>query len=122
MQKIALPVANSLLSPHFGHTEYFHIYEANENKIEKEEMHVPPVHTPGAYPKWMADMGVTDIIVGGIGQKAIDLFNSNGINVYIGAEVKDPKELANKLLEGTLVSRENLCNHDGDHDHGHHHH
>ncbi|MEN8121058.1 MAG: NifB/NifX family molybdenum-iron cluster-binding protein [Bacteroidota bacterium] len=122
MRKIALPVANSLLSPHFGHPEYFYIFEANENTIEKEEMHVPPAHTPGSYPKWMADMGVTDIIVGGIGQMAINLFNSNGINVYIGAAIKNPKELAKELLQGTLVSKENLCNHDGDHDHGHHHH
>ncbi len=118
MRKIALPVANSLLSPHFGHPEYFYIYEANENIIEKEEMHVPPTHTPGAYPKWMADMGVTDIIVGGVGQKAIDLFNSNGINVYMGAAVKKPKELASELLQGTLVGKANLCNHDDDdHDH-----
>ena len=78
-----------------------------------------PVKVTADVPKWMADMGVTDIIVGGIGQKAIDLFNSNGINVYIGAEVKNPKELANELLQGTLVSRENLCNHYGYHDHHH---
>ena len=124
MRKIALPVANSMLSAHFGHPEYFYIYETDDNIIGKEEMHVPPTHTPGAYPKWMADMGVNDIIVGGIGQKAIDLFNSNGINVYIGAEIKSPKELVGELLQGTLVSKENLCSHDGDHEHehGHHHH
>lgn len=124
MQKIALPVANGLLSAHFGHPEYFFIYEAENKTIGKEEMHQPPVHTPGAFPKWMADMGVTDIIVGGIGPKAIDLFNANGINVYIGAAIKNPKELANELLQGTLISKENLCNHDDDHEHehGHHHH
>jgi len=122
MKKIALPVANSQLSQHFGHPEYFYIYEADEKTIKNEEMLVPPPHTPGAYPKWMADMGVTDVIVGGIGQKAIDLFNSNGINVFVGAEIKNPKDLVNELLQGTLRSRENLCNHDGDHDHQHGHH
>ncbi len=121
MRRIALPVTNNLLSAHFGHPEYFFIYEIKDNKIDKEEMHTPPVHTPGAFPKWLADMQVTDIIAGGMGQRAVGLFNANGINVYLGAEVKNPKDLVIELLEGSLVSNENLCNHDGDHDHNHHH-
>ncbi len=124
MRRIALPVANGLLSAHFGHPEHFYIYEIKDDKIDKEEMHTPPVHTPGAFPKWLAEMQVTDIIAGGMGQRAVDLFNANGINVFLGAEVKNPKDLVNELLSGTLVSNENLCNHDGEHDHhdhGHHH-
>ena len=124
MRRIALPVANGLLSAHFGHPEYFYIYEIKDNQIDKEEMYTPPVHTPGAFPKWLADMGVSDIIAGGMGQSAVNLFNANGINVYLGAEIKNPQELAIELVNGTLVSKENLCNHDGDHDgdHDHHHH
>ncbi len=121
MRRIALPVANGLLSAHFGHPEYFYIYEIKDNNVDKEEMYQPPVHTPGAFPKWLAEMNVTDIIAGGMGQRAVDLFNANGINVYLGAEIKNPRVLVEELLSGNLKSQENLCNHDGDHDHDHHH-
>ncbi len=122
MRRIALPVANGLLSAHFGHPEYFYIYEIKDNNVDKEEMYQPPVHTPGAFPKWLAEMNVTDIIAGGMGQRAVDLFNANGINVYLGAEIKNPRVLVEELLSGNLKSQENLCNHDGDHDHDHDHH
>ena len=36
---------------------------------------MPPEHRPGVYPRWVAALGVTDVIAGGIGQRAIDLFN-----------------------------------------------
>jgi len=123
MRRIALPVANGVLSAHFGHPEYFYIYQVKDNQIEKEEMLLPPVHTPGAFPKWLAEMNVTDIIAGGMGARAVELFNANGINVYLGAEIKNPKALALDLINGKLVSTENLCdNDDHDHHHGHHHH
>jgi len=124
MKRIALPVTNELLSAHFGHPEYFYIYEINDKGIEKEEMLSPPVHTPGAFPKWLAEMNVTDIIAGGMGPRAVDLFNANGINVYLGAAIKKPQELVIEFLNGTLQCNENLCDHDEEHEHHHgeHHH
>ena len=120
MKKIALPILDAKLSAHFGHPEHFYIYDVDNDAIVKETMLVQPEHKPGVYPAWLAGLGVTDIIVGGIGGHAIDLFNKNGINVFLGAEVKAAKELVNDFIKGTLVCKENLCNHDGDHEHGEH--
>ena len=124
MKKIALPILNAKLSAHFGHPEHFYIYDVNEKEIIKETMLVQPEHKPGVYPAWLAGLGVTDIIVGGIGAKAITLFNENGINVFAGAEIKPAKELVNDLINETLICDENSCNHDREHEHEHnnHHH
>jgi len=74
-------------------------------------MVTPPPHEPGILPGWLAEKGVTDIIAGGIGQRAIGLFNQNKINVFVGAQIKDPSELANDLINNTLVAGANYCDH-----------
>jgi predicted Fe-Mo cluster-binding NifX family protein len=56
-------------------------------------------------------LGVTDIIAGGLGQRAIDIFLQNGINVYTGVNIATPEELVKQLLNGTLVAGVNLCDH-----------
>ncbi len=73
-QKIALPMGGGKLSTHFGHCEYFAIVEVKDKKIVKITKETPPDHKPGVYPRWIASLGVTDVIAGGIGQRAIDLF------------------------------------------------
>jgi predicted Fe-Mo cluster-binding NifX family protein len=46
-----------------------------------------------------------------MGQRAIGLFNSKKINVFVGAPVKSPEELANDLLNNRLESGANYCDH-----------
>jgi len=70
-----------------------------------------PPHEPGLYPKWLADMGVTDVIAGGMGQKAIVLFSQNKINVFVGVPVKSPKELVLDYINGILETSDNCCDH-----------
>lgn len=111
MKKIAIPVTGNILSLHFGHCEYFKVYYVENQMVLKEELIKAPVHKPGLLPKWLADMKVTDVITGGIGHKAIEIFNQNKINVFVGVEVKHPKDLLNDLMNGTLVTDGNLCDH-----------
>ncbi len=111
MTKIAVPVTNGQLNVHFGHTQQFYIYKTENNLIVEEEILDPPPHEPGLYPKWLAEMGVTNVIAEGMGQKAIALFNQNKINVFVGVPVKAPKELVLELLNGTLETSDNTCSH-----------
>jgi predicted Fe-Mo cluster-binding NifX family protein len=111
MKKIAVPVANNSLSTHFGHAEHFMVFTTDGSQITGHETHSPPPHQPGTYPRWLASLGVTDIIAGGMGQRAIDIFLENGINVYTGVNVATPEELVTQLLNGTLVAGVNLCDH-----------
>ncbi|MCK7542001.1 MAG: hypothetical protein MZV63_69485 [Marinilabiliales bacterium] len=44
--------------------------------LKKHSSHPRP-HEPGLLPGWLAEKGVTDVIAGGMGQRAIGLFNSH---------------------------------------------
>ncbi len=111
MAKIAVPVVKGQLNGHFGHTQQFCIYKTRNNSIVEKEVLVPPHHQPGVYPKWLAELGVTDVIAGGMGPKAIALFNQNKINVFVGVEIKSPEELVLDLLNGILETSDNTCTH-----------
>lgn len=110
-KRIAIPLENGILCSHFGHCEQFAIINAEDNSISKEELLTPPPHEPGLLPAWLAGNGVTDVIAGGMGQRAIDLFNQQKINVYVGAHPKSYKELVKDLLSDNLSSGANLCDH-----------
>lgn len=110
-KRIAIPLENGMLCSHFGHCEQFGIYDADNDRIISEELLTPPPHEPGLLPAWIAERGVTDVIAGGMGQRAIGLFNSHKINVFVGAPQKSPKELATDLLKGNLLAGANYCDH-----------
>lgn len=110
-KRIAIPLTNGILCSHFGHCEQFAIIETDEHTISKEELITPPPHEPGLLPAWLAEKGVTDVIAGGMGQRAITLFNQQKINVFVGAQIKSPKELSTELLNDSLVAGSNYCDH-----------
>lgn len=111
MKIIAIPVSDNVLSPHFGHCEEFNIYEVENTNITDETTITAPPHEPGILPQWLSELGVTDIIAGGMGHKAINLFNQFKINVFVGAPQKDAKKIISEFLDGTLVLTSNYCNH-----------
>jgi len=111
MKKIAIPISDNKLSPHFGHCKEFVVCEVEDNKIINETILVSPPHEPGILPKWLSDYGVTDVISGGMGNRAINLFQQAGINVFVGAPQQEPKKIINEFLEGTLVLTGNYCDH-----------
>ncbi len=110
-KKIAVPLENDILCPHFGHCQQFAIIETNDDNIKDETYLTPPPHEPGLLPAWLAEKGVTDVIAGGMGQRAISLFHNHKINVFVGAPQKPPRELANDLISNTLEAGANYCDH-----------
>lgn len=112
MKKLfAIPTVHGELTQHFGHCEKFAIVETEDNKVLKEETLTPPVHEPGAYPKFLADHGVEVIIAGGMGQKAQTLFAQNNIAVCVGVPANTPRNLVEQYLKQELVTGQNLCDH-----------
>ncbi len=74
--RIAIPLADGKLANHFGHCEYFALVDAtlSDKKIlNREDVKAPP-HEPGLLPPWLSGQGVTHIIAGGMGQRALGLF------------------------------------------------
>ena len=111
-RKIAIPVNElGILDAHFGHCKFFELVEVEDGNIVSEEKVAPPPHEPGVLPRWLAEKGATDIIAGGMGQRAIQIFNHFNINVFVGASQMDSKELVNGFLNGTLTFSSNYCDH-----------
>jgi predicted Fe-Mo cluster-binding NifX family protein len=111
--KLAIPVANGRLSMHFGHCEEFVLVEVDpeEKKILSNTKLESPPHEPGVLPRWLHEMGATHIIAGGMGRRAQQLFQQNGVNVVLGAPCETPEALASAYLAGTLELGENICDH-----------
>ncbi|NOR76098.1 MAG: ATPase [Draconibacterium sp.] len=109
--KFAIPTLNNEITAHFGHCDKFAIIETTDNVIIKEEIHTPPVHQPGSYPKFLAKKGVNVIIAGGMGQKAQDLFAQNNIKVHLGVITGTAKKLVEDHINNQLKTGGNLCDH-----------
>lgn len=110
-KKIAIPIENNLLCAHFGHAQHFIIFETEDGKIISENTLKPPPHEPGVLPQWLSDLGVSNLIAGGIGQRAISIFNSFGIEVIFGVPSKSPKELVTEYLDNKIQAGDNFCDH-----------
>ena len=110
-KRIAIPLENGILCSHFGHCQQFAIIDTVDKSVSEVNTVTPPPHEPGLLPAWLSDKGVTDVIAGGMGQRAIELFNQQKINVFVGAQIKSHTELVNDLLNNTLAAGANYCDH-----------
>jgi predicted Fe-Mo cluster-binding NifX family protein len=112
--RVALPIEGDKLSPHFGHCERFAFFDIEEESADIADWHAvaAPEHRPGLLPGWLADLGVTVVIAGGMGPRAVELFRHRGIDVIIGAEEDDPEQAVRSYLKGALATGENVCDHD----------
>ncbi|MCF8111629.1 MAG: NifB/NifX family molybdenum-iron cluster-binding protein [Desulfobacteraceae bacterium] len=107
--KIAIPLANGKLTPHFGHCREFAFIEIEGSGILSKEIQIPPPHEPGVLPQWLADNNVDVVLAGGMGRKAIDLLSQAGIRVVTGAPAQDPETLVHGYLKNSLETGDNLC-------------
>jgi len=110
-KKVAIPIENGILSGHFGHAKHFSLVHVTNGEIVKEETLVPPPHEPGVLPRWLSDIGTTDILAGGLGQQAIQILLRHNINVYVGVAQKEPKALVEDFLNDNLSAGANYCTH-----------
>lgn len=108
---IAIPLENGVLCGHFGHCEQFAIVHSENSTIVDVKVVVPPDHVPGLYPRWVAGFGATDVIAGGMGQKAIDLFNQQDISVHTGAPTATAEELVTAFINNELDLTVSACGH-----------
>jgi len=112
MKKIAVPTdTTGMLDSHFGHCKFFTIIDVQDGQIVSEEKVVPPPHEPGLLPRWLAEKNVTDILAGGMGNRAIQIFNQNGVNVFVGAPKMNATDLVKGFLDQTVKFAANYCDH-----------
>jgi predicted Fe-Mo cluster-binding NifX family protein len=108
---IAIPVGNNYLCQHFGHCKKFAVYTTKNKEVTGASYLVPPPHEPGVIPSWLASQGVTHVIAGGMGQRAVSLFNRQNITVFTGAEEQPSGTLVEDFLCDKLTTGVNACDH-----------
>lgn len=111
--KIAVATDKNYVSPHFGHCEGFEIYDVEGNQVLDKDFLPNPGHRPGFLPVFLKEKGVKVMIAGGMGAAAQELFEENGIQVFLGIDGYCDNVIA-KYLEGSLVSTGSVC-----HEHQH---
>jgi predicted Fe-Mo cluster-binding NifX family protein len=111
--KIAIPVSSGRLCLHFGHCQEFALIDVAEATRQPQQtvFLTPPPHEPGVLPRWLHQQGADVIIAGGMGQRAQQLFDANGIKVVVGAPAETPEDIVRAYLSDDLVSGQNLCDH-----------
>lgn len=113
--KIAVASEMGIVTEHFGHCEYFAIFQVENNHIVKRDSVQNPGHKPGFLPNFLNEMGVNVIISGGMGGGAVEMFNERGIEVIIGAN-GDVNIAAEQYLRGVLKSTGSICHEHVQHD------
>jgi predicted Fe-Mo cluster-binding NifX family protein len=116
--KIALPSNGNMVDAHFGHCEYFTVFTVSDDrKITAEEQVTPPpgcgcksdiVHT-------LAEMGVSLMLAGNMGQGAVNKLEGQGIRVLRGC-AGNVRTVTESWLAGSLVDSGISC---AEHAHDH---
>jgi ATP-binding protein involved in chromosome partitioning len=111
--RVAVPVTDGKVSPHFGHCSHFGLFDVDEatKAIVRREVIASPGHQPGFLPAWLAEEGVSAVIASGMGSRAQTIFNENHIEVVIGALGDDPEKVVLDYVKGELTTGDNICDH-----------
>lgn len=117
IMRIAVTYENGQVYQHFGHTEYFKVYDVEDGKILSSEVISTNGKGHGALAEVLKALKTDVLICGGIGGGAQTALASAGIQLYGGvAGLAD--DAVNALLAGTLDYVPNIqCSSHGD---GHH--
>ena len=124
--KIAVTYDNGNVFQHFGRTEFFKVYNVEDNKVVSSEVIGSNGVGHGALAGLLAEQSVDVLICGGIGGGAQAALTEAGVELCAGAQ-GDADQAVEAYLKGELVSTGANCDHDhhgeghscGDHGEGH---
>ncbi len=119
--KIAVTYDNGNIFQHFGRTEFFKVYDVEDNKVVSSQVIGSNGVGHGALAGLLADQSVDVLICGGIGGGAQAALEEAGVELCAGAE-GDADQAVEAYLKGELVSSGANCDHHHEEGHscGHH--
>lgn len=108
--KIAVPTREGRIDEHFGHCEYFAVFETADNTITAEKTVASPdgCGCKSNIAAELAGDGVTLMIAGNMGTGAVRTLNSHGIQVLRGA-AGSAREAVQAWLSGQLRDSGEVC-------------
>ena len=119
--KVAIPTRGNVVDDHFGHCEAYTVFTVNENKkIEKAEILLSPQgcgckSNIGAI---LQQIGVKVMLAGNMGDGALNVLNSYGIEVYRGCS-GNVMQVAEAFLQGKIDDSGEGCHHHEEQGEGH---
>ena len=115
IMRIAVTYENGQIFQHFGHTEYFKLYDVKDGAVQSSAVVPSAGFGHGALAGFLAMQRVDALICGGIGGGAQMALAEAGIRLYAGCQ-GDADAAVDALLAGTLPYAENpVCDHHGEH-------
>ena len=114
--KVAVTYESGQIFQHFGHTEYFKVYEVEDGKVIRSEVVGTDGQGHGALAGVLNRMQADVLICGGIGPGAKTALADAGITLY-GGVTGETDTAVEQLLNGTLQYNPDVsCTH---HDEAH---
>ena len=108
--KIAVTYDNGNVFQHFGRTEFFKVYDVEDNKVISSEVIGSNGVGHGALAGLLSDRSVDVLICGGIGGGAQQALADAGVELIAGAE-GDTDQAVEAYLKGELISTGANCDH-----------
>lgn len=122
--KIAIPTRGNLVDSHFGHCEYYTVFTIDESKNVVLEEIIPSPEGCGCksnIASILREHGVEIMLAGSMGDGAVYVLESNGIEVVRGCS-GDKKEVLDSFLSGKISDSGQGCTaHEEGHECGYNH-
>ncbi|MDR2933541.1 MAG: NifB/NifX family molybdenum-iron cluster-binding protein [Oscillospiraceae bacterium] len=115
--KVAVTYENGQVFQHFGRTEYFKLYDAEEGRIISASIINTGTNGHGALAGFLKDNGVDALICGGIGEGARKALSEAGIVFYGGVTGTADEAVTDLLANKLAFDPDIVCSHHGAHHH-----
>ncbi len=119
---VAVTYENGQVFQHFGHSEFFKIYQVEDGKILSSEVVSTNGQGHGALAGFLSDFKVQALICGGIGGGAKTALAQIGIRLFPGVEGDADKAVQALLTNELNYDPNTSCSHheEGEHSCGEH--
>ncbi len=110
---------DSVVSPHFGRCPYYILVDLDDREVKQVNAVANPNygrHAPGTVPTFIQNQGADVMLAGGMGRRAIALFQQYGIQAVTGAS-GTVRHALEQYLGGQLRGAE-PCRDSREHGHG----
>jgi predicted Fe-Mo cluster-binding NifX family protein len=104
MKRIAIPIANGILSDNFGECNYYEVFEVDKTIKSTKKAYLPDNIKIDELPIWLNSEGITDVVTHRIDRSILRLFVSEKINLFVGIPIESPERIIDDYLQGKLES------------------
>lgn len=106
--KVAISTDSGQVAHHFGRCPQYTIAKVKQGNLKEKKTIENPGHEPGYIPEFLKEKGVDCVVSGGMGQKAISLFEKYGIKTIAGVS-GSINEVLNQIANDELEGDDNRC-------------